>query len=124
MAKNDGFSNNLFQRLSQLGFPMDRLTEQFLINPAVFQFPNEYLYEVKILGAQNDCSPNYSKEFESLSLKKYLIMDVGEMGVNADNDLTEERTILYILQKVLFKCMFFHIIIKQLFKCMFFLSSV
>ncbi|VAH73396.1 unnamed protein product [Triticum turgidum subsp. durum] len=103
VAQDDGFSNNLFQRLSQLGFPMDRLTEQFLINPAVFQFPNEYLYEGKILGAQNDCSPSYSKEFESLILQNYLFMDVVKTGANADNDLTEESAILYILQQVLFK---------------------
>ncbi|XP_044432443.1 uncharacterized protein [Triticum aestivum] len=103
MGGNDEISNNTFQRLLHLGFPMDKLTERFLIDPAIFEFPNKYFYG-GILDGPNVRTPHDNKQLRSLSLSKYLYMDVSDKDRSVDDDSVEEDVVLYMLLKALYKC--------------------
>ncbi|KAM0928933.1 hypothetical protein ACQ4PT_001913 [Festuca glaucescens] len=95
VPENDGYSNCLFKRLSQLGFPVDRLMEQYRTDPAIFLFPNKRFYHGKILDGQNVQSPHYSAQFKHLDERQnYLFYDVDDAE---SVDMTEEAAILGML---------------------------
>jgi hypothetical protein len=88
VAEKDIYSNSLFKRLSQLGFPVDKLMEKYQSDPEIFMSRNRNLFDGNISDGE---------QFSHLNTHNNLFYDVGEPYYNNSIDLLEEKIILDML---------------------------
>lgn len=63
---NLGYSNSLFARLLDLGYPHHLLDTQYRMHPAISRWPSSQFYEGRIRDGENVLSEEYTKDWHSI----------------------------------------------------------
>jgi len=63
---NLGYSNSLFARLLDLGYPHHLLDTQYRMHPAISRWPSSQFYEGRIKDGENVLSEEYTKDWHSI----------------------------------------------------------